>query len=432
MTGLPSPFSSTLRDAPYLAPCLFVLCLLCAASVHAQAGISALPSVYRVPSLATPELNVRLAVDAGYGVMGDVLGEGDAHHRALVGVGAGLTLPAGFAAELRLDGRHDTHVLKGPNDSGAVLDPRLTLRYAHELNDDWSLGAQLGAWFPGKDFPKPAFGATSVDLLALASTRATDRIELSVMAGYRIDRSAEAADHPERFSPADFVALGLSSFDAVLAGLGLRGDYGKGAVLAELAADVLVGSGAPAFTKSPMHLSAGVDHALGDAGTRLRALLSVALSARPKIDVNDPLVPLLPRVWLLLGITQDLLGETPVAAPEPVQETQTPEPVVEVPVVEPPPEPAQPRGVIRVVVRDTDWGDPLEATVSVLSGGRAQPETTGRTSKMTEGMLELPVSPGRYEVLIEAKGYASQRRTLSVDEGGVTVLNVDLKPKEKP
>jgi uncharacterized membrane protein len=51
---------------------------------------------------------------------------------------------------------------------------------------------------------------------------------------------------------------------------------------------------------------------------------------------------------------------------------------------------------------------------------------------MTEGMLELPVSPGRYEVLIEAKGYASQRRTLSVDEGGVTVLNVDLKPKEKP
>ena len=77
------------------------------------------------------------------------------------------------------------------------------------------------------------------------------------------------------------------------------------------------------------------------------------------------------------------------------------------------------------------WGDALDATVSVLAPGSTQPETTGRTTKMNEGMLELPVSPGRYEVLIEAKGYVAQRRTLSVDEGGVTVLNVDLKPKEK-
>jgi hypothetical protein len=57
--------------------------------------------------------------------------------------------------------------------------------------------------------------------------------------------------------------------------------------------------------------------------------------------------------------------------------------------------------------------------------------TTGRATKLSEGMLELPVAPGRYEVLIEAKGYMPQRRTINVDEGGVTVLNVDLKPKEK-
>jgi hypothetical protein len=433
MTGSFSSFLSALRECPLLAPCLFVLCLCCAAEVRAQAGVSALPSVYWVPSLPPPELGVRLALDAGYGYTGDVLKESDAHHRALAGVGAALTLPAGFAAELRLDGRYDAHHLKGgKSDSGGVLDPRLTVRYGRPVNERFSLGGQLSAWFPGKDFPKPAFDATTVDFQALATAQASDEVQLNLTVGYRIDNSASAADHPERFSRSDYLALGLSSFNSVLAGLGLRGDYGKGAVLAEIAAQMLVGAGAPSVSQSPMHVSAGIDQAVGNAGTRIRALVNVALSTRPSIDVNDSLVPVLPRFWVLLGLTQDFLRAKPQEGATPVQEPQTePEPVL-TPVVEPTDEPAQPRGVIRVVVRDTDWGDALDASVSVLAPGSAQPATTGRTTKLNEGMLELPVSPGRYEVLIEAKGYVPQRRTLSVDEGGVTVLNVDLKPKEKP
>ena len=434
MTGSLSSFLSALRDSPLLAPCLFVLCVFCAAEVRAQAGVSALPSVYRVPSLQSPALGLRLALDAGYGAMGDVLKEKDTHHRVLAGVGAGLTLPAGFGAELRLDGRYDAHKLEGgKSDSGAVLDPRLTLRYGNNVSRKLALGGQISAWFPGKDFPKPAFDATTVDFQAIVSAQTSEKVQLNFTLGYRIDNSADAADAPERFSRSDYLALGLSSFNAVLAGIGLRADYGKGAVLAEVDADVLVGGGAPSFTESPMHVSAGVDHMVGSAGTRLRALVSVALSSRPSIDVTEPLVPILPRFWLLLGVTQDFLRakpeeKVPPPAYEPAMEET--EPVV-APVVEPTPEPEQPRGVIRVVVRDTDWGDALDATVSVLAPGSTQPETTGRTTKMNEGMLELPVSPGRYEVLIEAKGYVAQRRTLSVDEGGVTVLNVDLKPKEK-
>jgi hypothetical protein len=89
-----------------------------------------------------------------------------------------------------------------------------------------------------------------------------------------------------------------------------------------------------------------------------------------------------------------------------------------------------------VLVRDTDWGEPLEASITVLTQGSVPagegPAASGRTTKLNEGTLELPVAPGRYEVLIESKGYAPQRRALVVDEGGVTVLNVDLRPKEKP
>ena len=300
MTGPFPSFLSALRECPLLALCLFALCLCCAAEVRAQAGVSALPSVYWVPSLPPPSMGLRLSLDAGYGYTGDVLKEKDSHHRVLTGVGAGLTLPVGLAAEVRLDGRYDAHKVEGgKSDSGGVLDPRLTVRYGNALNERFSLGGQLSAWFPGEDFPKPAFSATTVDFQALGSMQASDKLQLNLTVGYRIDNSAEAAEHPERFSRSDYMALGLSSFNSVLAGLGLRGDYGKGAVLAEIAAQVLVGGGAPKFTESPMHVSAGVDHAVGSAGTRIRGLLSVALSARPNIDVNDPLVPILPRFWRL-------------------------------------------------------------------------------------------------------------------------------------
>jgi hypothetical protein len=409
---------------------LVALALSWAMPVSAQVGISNLPSLYQVQWLEKPARRVRLGVSGGYGAFGDILGKDDQHHRVLASGGASYLSKSGLGIEARLDTRYDKHVLPSGTDSGAVLDPRLAVRYARPLNDTWSLGGQLGLWLPGKNFPTPAPSAITTDLLLLAGAHLTESLDLALQAGYRIDRSANAVDHPELLSEADYAAIGLSSFDAALAGIGLRADMGAGAILVEVGGDVLVGSGAPSFTQSPLHATAGLDYALGEAGTRLRVLLSAALSSRPKIDVTEPLVPLLPRVWLLLGITQDMFTEPAPEAPVAVEEPEAPPPVEE-PVAEPIVEPEQPRGVIRVFVRDTDWGEPLEATITVLGSDKEEPAATGRTTKLSEGVLELPVAPGKYEVLIESKGYAQQRRTLSVDEGGVTVLNVDLRPREK-
>jgi hypothetical protein len=408
------------------------LVVLVPGGASAQTGVSALPSLYQVGWLEQPERRLRLVLSGGYGAFGDILGQDDSHHRVLGAAGAAYQTKSGLAFEARLDTRYDRHVLSNGSDSGAVLDPRLAARYARPIGESkWSLGGQLGLWLPGKEFPKPAPSAITVDFMALATGELTDTLDLSFQAGYRLDRSAQAIDQPDALSESDFAAIGLSDFDAVVAGVGVRADLGAGAILAELGGDILVGSGAPSFTESPLHVSAGLDYALGEAGTRLRVVLSAALSARPKIDVQGDLVPILPRVWLLLGITQDLFKE---AAPEPVQvgEPAEPPPPVEEAVVEPVVEPAQPRGVIRVFVRDTDWGEALEASITVLQSDKEEPAATGRTTRLSEGVVELPVAPGKYEVLIEAKGYSAQRRTLSVDEGGVTVLNVDLRPKEKP
>ena len=47
-----------------------------------------------------------------------------------------------------------------------------------------------------------------------------------------------------------------------------------------------------------------------------------------------------------------------------------------------------------------------------------------------DGRFEIDVPPGSYEVLIEANGYHSQRRKLSVDPEGVVILNAELGKKK--
>jgi hypothetical protein len=75
-------------------------------------------------------------------------------------------------------------------------------------------------------------------------------------------------------------------------------------------------------------------------------------------------------------------------------------------------------GQIRGNVRSFK-GAPLKATVVV------QPEGL-RTSTSAEGTFSLDVAAGRHTVRLRAQGYQSQSREVVVDEGGITVLNVEL------
>ena len=74
---------------------------------------------------------------------------------------------------------------------------------------------------------------------------------------------------------------------------------------------------------------------------------------------------------------------------------------------------------IRGVVRSFD-GQPVLAHISVEPG--ALSSETG-----TDGKFAIDVAPGRYTVTLQAKGYKSQTKTCVVDQGGITVLNVELR-----
>jgi hypothetical protein len=81
-------------------------------------------------------------------------------------------------------------------------------------------------------------------------------------------------------------------------------------------------------------------------------------------------------------------------------------------------EPVLPSGQVRGLVRSYD-GKAISAKVSVEPGGQ-------QTRTDAQGFFQIDVPPGKYEVVIEAKGYALQRRSVEVEKDGVLILNADL------
>ena len=78
-----------------------------------------------------------------------------------------------------------------------------------------------------------------------------------------------------------------------------------------------------------------------------------------------------------------------------------------------------PSGQLRGVVQSFT-GETVSATVRV--------EPLGQEVTVAEdGSFELDVPPGDYEVVITAPGYHDQRRPVTVEQQGVTILNVDLR-----
>jgi len=77
-----------------------------------------------------------------------------------------------------------------------------------------------------------------------------------------------------------------------------------------------------------------------------------------------------------------------------------------------------PSGQVRGIVRSYD-GKAVTAKISVEPKGL-------QTSTDGQGFFQLDVPPGSYQVVIEAKGYRAQRRSVTVEKDGVLILNADL------
>ncbi len=81
-----------------------------------------------------------------------------------------------------------------------------------------------------------------------------------------------------------------------------------------------------------------------------------------------------------------------------------------------------PAGQVRGLVRSFR-GTALAAKVRVEPGGQ-------ETSTDHGGFFQIDVTPGDYEVVIDAAGYVEQRRKTHVEKQGVVVVNADLSKKQ--
>ncbi|MFW6197673.1 MAG: carboxypeptidase-like regulatory domain-containing protein [Myxococcota bacterium] len=379
--------------------------------------------------MAAPNLGPRsltLAGDLGYALTEAQAPDDGTHHRLLGTFSVGVTPLSWLGIALRLDGRYDRHPKDAHGvDTGWMGVPRLALRAGHALGSGWALGADVDVAFPSGEAPSFDANAITTELAALVSWSAAT-VPLSVLGrfGYRIDRSAHSIDQPDQLRRGDRIALGVSEFDAVLVGLGVLYRPDPLELFVEATADLWVGSGAPSLDRAPLRVTAGGRYAITD-DLVLAATVEVVPSARPRLD---QLVPIEPRFTSTLGLRYTWgfdPAEPPAgdadekAAPKPEPEEEAEEEPKEEPEPEEESEPAPPPGELRGVIR-TFGGEPLEAKIRVEPGDST-------TQADADGYFQIELPPGKYTVHIEAPGYRSQSRPLSVDEQGVTVINVELR-----
>lgn len=220
-------------------------------------GYGALPGGLGAPSAVTlPKGMVSVATLGGFGWRSGLLAD---NHRFGRGIG---NLAAAFAPHelvtiaLALDGRYDKHFGIAPTgDDGYVGDPRILVRAA-KASGNLRFGGQLGLWVPGKDAPSIAGSAISFDARGLVSLNAGPGL-LSFSAGIRVDNSAKSVENPANLSVQDRVSLGVSEFNAVVAGAHLSIPFGKLYIGLETSLDLFIGSGDTPAGATEAHAAPG-------------------------------------------------------------------------------------------------------------------------------------------------------------------------------
>jgi hypothetical protein len=417
---------------------------------------------------------ITAAGTAGYGITESQAGEG-AHHRGEASVAVALRPVPALAVSLSFDGRYDAHP---GGDDGAVGLPSLSLVYARALTQSIFAGGALSLSLPGQTAPSLDFAAAVLTASALGAFTLAPNWLLLAQLGVRLDNSAHAAPDVERLSLADRLALGLSDFHAVPLGAAITTGLGPAQVSGELSCDLLVGKGAPSLRYSPLR-AAVVTRLPVARSLSLELLARLSLSARPDYERVYPLLPVEPRFSLGLGLRYAAEDPPQVTVHQPehtevyatVTDTEgavfrdalvvlrvgshvdsarsgedgsihfhaVPRGEAQLQVTAEEIEPLERRVLLdrselaislqvtrhshgsqlRGLVRSFE-GLPLQAAIRVLPEGRS-------VSADKDGRFMLELAPGSYQVEIECSGYRTQRRKVTVQQNGVTLLNVELR-----
>lgn len=402
--------------------CALLLALLAtgapvtADAADAGAGDRARPALRRV---GVPEPgkagSVAVAVDLSGGVT-EALADNDATHERF-GARAAATVDVtrwlDFGAWL--SGRYDRHPRDARGaDDGFLFQSELSTRLAFQ-SGALGYGFEASAWLPGGADVGSSFSALSADGRVLLSGQSADLL-VAGYAGYRLDRSAQAAGDTTRLRFGDRSALGASDYDALLSGLGLGYAWGRTLLFGEASAQLLLGS--PKLAASPIWLSVGARRAFGPAGLSGELSLDGLLSARPDLLATAELFPIEPRVTLNLGLRyrfgeqQSARGST--AAPD------RPKPAPVAPVAPVAPAPAVKPSSVELELLD-ERGQPLPRAKAVATQDGIETPLV----ETSPGHYRLDnARPGRAHLRVQAEGFQPIERDIDVKIGASARVDV--------
>ncbi len=360
--------------------------------------------------LTAPELN--LSLSAGYGLTDAFEPVPGVHHRGQASFGAALSPLPWLSFALRLDGRLEMHPDDGDGPHSAGFgDPRVFARAGHVLSRELAIGAELGGWFPGTEAPSIEPGASSAEgRVLLAFTPESSPWVVLGAAGFRLDNSAESAPAVSRLRLGDRISLGASDSNAVLAAAGVARRFGRAVeAFGELSADFLVGGSAPSLLESPLRAAIGGRYFFSPS-LQMDLTAIGSLSKRPDMGANDTLVPIEPRVLVLLGVRYSISFAS--SAAKPLAPAAVTKPVPATTAVATPP---KPENVSLTGALVDDKGEPLpEASVTLrVAGGEMRDAITDAKGRYTFHLV--PVGPATIEVV--ATGFQTQTWEIDVQPG---------------
>jgi hypothetical protein len=374
-------------------------------------GNHARPALLNVP-VAVPGKTGSFAgaVDLGLG-MTEPLRDDDASHQRL-GLGAAASVDAAqwLNVGLLFNGRYDRHGQdEQGRDDGLLFQSELSARAAWQTAT-LGFGAEVGAWLPGGPDVGRSLSAVSGDGRLFVSQQ-RGRLTWGAFGGYRLDRSAEAAEDADQLRFGDRIALGASDFDAALLGVGLGYAVGRSFLFGEVTSRLLLG--APSLGASPSLASLGVRRPLSESGLSLEVSLSALVSSRPSPAAAAELAPFEPRALLSIGLRYRPVARALAAPISPAA-----------PVTAPAPEPAKapPPSSVELALLD-DQGQPLQrAKVTLLQGDKETPLVEHAPGRYGSAEVE----PGPARLRVQADGFQPVERDVTLTAGRAVQVDVQV------
>ncbi len=298
-------------------PLALGLCVACGsfaawAEEPSQAARTSATAMPGFAHLSLPEVgSMAVAADAGYGYTQALADDDATHHRAAGSLAFAMHPTNWLGVGVRFDGRYDKHPAdaQGADDSFTGV-PSLRLR-AFDKTTSLSYGAEIVSHFPGADAPSVELSATTVDLKALVAYQ-TDNSPLLVAAnlGMRLDKSDAAAPDLTTLRRGDRAALGLSEYNAVLAGVGAGWQMQNGLLMVDLSLQAFTHAGT--FAQSPQRVAIGYRHQLTPS-LEAETFFRFNINDQPAVTPEAPVLPVEPRAGGWVGLRMSFgRADTPV------------------------------------------------------------------------------------------------------------------------